>query len=288
MLYGQLDEFRRLSGCDDLLIDGEVHRYGDKKTKWYVLHNLDYAIIGVYADWRDGEIHKWTSGESGRQTFTATERAEMQKKLEESRAKALEEREHTRNKVAEETKLLWDKCKKNGFIHTYLDKKKVKAYGIGWYQADLIIPLQNNDGELRSYQKISSSGTKTLATGGQAEYLFHKIPGSVAGLEKTFICEGYATGATIHEATGATVIIAISAGNIPKVAKYFPGAIVAGDNDQYHPERGNAGAAACKKSGLESILPQFASLDGEPTDFNDLMTREGLYTVKSQLMSAAE
>lgn len=287
MLYGQLDEFRQLSGCDDLIIDGEVHRYGDKKTKWYALHDMGNAFVGVFADWRGGEISKWISSKSG-QTFTKSEMSVLQTKIEESRAKALEEKRRVQNKVADEAKQLWAQCKKDGFVHKYLDDKRVKAHGIGWYRADLIIPLQNHNGELRSYQKISSSGTKFFPEGGQVKGLFHKIKGSAAGLNKTFICEGYATGATIYEATGATVIVALNAGNIPAVAEYFPSAIVACDNDQFKPDVGNAGVEAGKKSGLEFVIPKFVNLTGEPTDFNDLMLHEGLYAVQRQLMTAAE
>ena len=53
------------------------------------------------------------------------------------------------------------------------------------------------------------------------------------------ICEGYATGASIHEATGHAVICAMNSGNLSEVAKaareLWPQReiIVAADDDQF-------------------------------------------------------
>jgi len=53
------------------------------------------------------------------------------------------------------------------------------------------------------------------------------------------VCEGYATGATIHEATGLAVIVAFDAGNLLPVARFFREKkpdwliVIAADNDAW-------------------------------------------------------
>jgi len=47
--------------------------------------------------------------------------------------------------------------------------------------------------------------------------LFHAI--GDATLDELIICEGYATGASLHEATGFQVLCAMSAGNLLPVAQ---------------------------------------------------------------------
>ena len=57
------------------------------------------------------------------------------------------------------------------------------------------------------------------------------------------VAEGYATGATLHEATGLPVAVAFNAGNLEAVAKAYRAAdpsrpiIIAGDNDHQLPMR---------------------------------------------------
>ena len=73
------------------------------------------------------------------------------------------------------------------------------------------------------------------------------------------ICEGYATGATIHEATGLKVLCAMNAGNLPKIArlavKQFPESkiLITADND--HTKDVNTGLIAGKKISEELGLP---------------------------------
>ncbi len=91
------------------------------------------------------------------------------------------------------------------------------------------------------------------------------------------ICEGWATGATLHEVMGDFVLCAMNAGNLAKVAqgarKHFPEAkiIIAADNDRFTP--GNPGLAkaieAARLVQATLIVPEFPE-GAEGTDFNDL------------------
>ena len=108
------------------------------------------------------------------------------------------------------------------------------------------------------------------------------------------VCEGYATGASIHEATGFAVVCAMNCGNLLAVSKAlrekFPQReiIIAADNDQF--TDGNPGVTkameAAKTIHAKIAIPQFADVSTKPTDFNDLHKLEGLDTVKTQIENA--
>ena len=99
------------------------------------------------------------------------------------------------------------------------------------------------------------------------------------------ICEGYATGASLHQATGYPVAVAFDAGNLDKVARalrqQYPAAllVICGDDDRdteartgTNTGRSKATAAAQAIKGL-ALLPEGLPPDG--SDFNDLHAHHG-------------
>ena len=96
----------------------------------------------------------------------------------------------------------------------------------------------------------------------------------------TLLCEGYATGATVHEATGWTVIVAFDCGNLRPVAHHFrtEKMIICGDNDDQTP--GNPGVTKAKE--LASIYHCPAVWPRESnSDFNDI----GLESTAKQIIA---
>ena len=75
----------------------------------------------------------------------------------------------------------------------------------------LIVPLYNARGELRSLQFISIRGTKRYLFGGEKAGCCTKLPTGGASLRFIVICEGWATGASLYEATGLPVLVALDA-----------------------------------------------------------------------------
>jgi len=141
----------------------------------------------------------------------------------------------------------------------------------------LLIPVFNSSQKIISIQTIKPDGGKRFAKGcGVSGGRF-----LINGKGRTFICEGYATGASIHEAIGCTAVICFNSGNLKKVAADYPGAIVAADNDIF--TDGNPGLTAAKKTGLQIVWPVFPTNEGEPKDFNDLHHLLGLKAVKEQI-----
>jgi len=111
------------------------------------------------------------------------------------------------------------------------------------------------------------------------------------------IAEGYATGATVHQATGHPVAVAFDAGNLQPVAEVlraaFPSALLVVCADDDHSTEGNPGltmaASAAHAVGGLLAIPAFPDTR-EPggTDFNDMAQSAGLEAVRLQVAGAAE
>jgi phage/plasmid primase-like uncharacterized protein len=171
----------------------------------------------------------------------------------------------------------------------------------------LLVPLRNIDGKLVSIQWIAPSKVpewgnkdKLLLPGGEKKGCYHQIGEAVEidGMMTVLVFEGYATAASGYEATGIGSFVAFDADNLRHVAKALRAKhpdwriVICGDNDQFKPEIGNPGKdkaiaalAAIGQPGC-AMIPTFASLDGEPTDINDLSVRQGPEVVKSQILAA--
>jgi len=123
--------------------------------------------------------------------------------------------------------------------HPYLKAKGVQAHGIKQQGDDLLVPVRI-DNEITSIQQIGSDGKKQFSSGGKVGGGYFRItPKDVKNIDTVVVCEGYATGASIYEATGYAVAVAFNASNLVKVACILrakvPKAkiIIAADNDTH-------------------------------------------------------
>jgi len=140
----------------------------------------------------------------------------------------------------------------------------------------LIIELQNIDGKLQSAQRIFDDGQKRCWPKLPVAGAFHLI-GPILYSQRLLICEGWATGCTLHEQTGNSVVSAMFAGNLEAVAsairaKYPSLSItICGDDDR--DTDGNPGrtksTAAARAIGAELAFPVFPDGVGG-SDFNDM------------------
>ena len=148
------------------------------------------------------------------------------------------------------------------------------------------------NGKITSLQFINCDGEKRFLSGGEkGGYLIGKIE---AG-KPIYIAEGFATGASIHEATGHAVVVAFDAGNLRKIAdalraKYPDAVIVLCADDDYQTE-GNPGLTkateAARSVGALLAIPDFgANRPDKATDFNDMVSLTGLESVKLAIASA--
>ena len=172
--------------------------------------------------------------------------------------------------------------------HPYLTKKGVKSHGLRVHGDKLIIPAYAPDGSLTTVQTISPDEEKRFLKGGRKQGSCYPIGNITAGCTP-HIVEGYATGASVHEATGQPVVVAFDSGNLLPVAKSisakYPNLklIICGDDDAWR--EGNPGKtaalAAAKAVGGQAVFPDFGHDRVEGwTDFNDLHQAQGLEAVR--------
>src|SRR6185312_9474317 len=89
-------------------------------------------------------------------------------------------------------------------------------------------------------RRFDGERDKSFLAGGRVSGCFYTIADQPD--RPLVICEGYATGASIHEATGFAVVAAISAGNLKTVSSALRSKwpsreiIIAADNDQWTPK----------------------------------------------------
>lgn len=249
----------------DLQDDGKVHRFrieGDKpgsSNGWYVLHSHPVQA-GAFGSWKTGETHTWREATS--KPPTAAERAEMQRHMQAMQQARAAEQELVHLAARERAEKLWRLARPADNSHPYLQRKKVQAFGVRQLRESLLLPLRDSTGALHSLQFIGPEGSKRFLTGGRISGCYFALGRPVDSL---LLCEGFATAAALHQATGRACAVAFNCGNLMAVARAlrlkFPrmGIVVAADNDFATP--GNPGVAKATEAARAVrgfvVLPRF-------------------------------
>lgn len=285
---------------DRFVADGTIQRFPAQDSKrgeldgWAVLHLDGPVPVGVYGSFKGGGWDRKWIPNIGRE-MTMIERMKTDQWLSELRRRREEAKRVAQEDAARRAEDEVGSLADASDDHPYLVSKRVRSYGLKVDSAGrLVIPITSHDGEIQSYQRISHDGTKRFLKGGKIEGGFFEIRGSRSVI---YVCEGYATGASIHEATGCTVLAAFNAGNLVPVARaareMFPAArmYIAADNDQF--TDGNPGVTKAKQAAHEAraevVHPIFGDelLGSKPTDFNDLHVLCGIDQVRKYLGAAS-
>lgn len=149
----------------------------------------------------------------------------------------------------------------------YADRKQILSHGCKINgKGNLVIPLSDRYGKIWNIQEIHADGFKPFLAGGRVSGCFYMI-GQVQD-EHQIICiaEGFATAASIFEATGYTTIVAFNSGNMDKVgieirALHSQARLVYCTDDDSHSVPPDAGLKAANKAvaatGGIVILPAF-------------------------------
>ncbi|MBM7072439.1 hypothetical protein JQC92_10400 [Shewanella sp. 202IG2-18] len=158
----------------------------------------------------------------------------------------------------------------------------------------LVIPLMEENHKLHSLQRISPNGFKCLKKGAQKTGHFFVVGYKpLKNGEPILYAEGYATAASIAEATNRSVVMTVDAGNMPKVAEklkaHYPDGqhLFLADDDRNN--KVNKGVEKARESATLTnghwLTPRFIrdQIEAGMTDFNDLAMSSGLSLVRKQI-----
>ena len=329
---------------DHLEVDGRVHRCRTEddreKRGWYLLHTWrtssgDELIVGSFGRW-SGQDNNSKKIELDRQEFSAEEKAAFKARLVEDRKRAQAQRDAESAKAAMRASSVWSKAlavPPDDYATEYLRKKSVSAHGVRWTPSGaMVVPMMDTKSCIHGLQFIfPSTHERRKKLGRDKEYWptglskvgHYFMIGSPSASSTLLVAEGYATAATLHEATGLAVAVAFDAGNLQSVAKAIKKAyrglnriIICADDDYVqkckacgekttvetetciacgaaHGKENSgvryAAAAALAVGGawIKPIFPEDRQLQ-KITDFNDLalFPGGGLHEVRSQVEAA--
>ena len=279
----------------DVIVPGKLHRFpgvgkrSGNTAGWCML--FDDGLGGCFGDWSSGFTKNWQAKLD--KPFSQPEQAAFMRRVEEAHKHAEAERQQQYAKAAKKATSIWDAATPANDDHPYLVRKGVKAHGARLHQGALVIPVRSG-GELHSLQFIHVDGSKRFLSGGRISSGYFSI-GTLQRADALCIAEGFATGATIHQATGYPVAVAFNAGNLEPVAKAMrhklpdlPIIICADDDADME---GNPGITKAKHAARvvngKVAVPNFG--DQRPagvTDFNDMAALLGLETVTKAIQGA--
>lgn len=311
---------------NEIIPDGKLHRFhvdGDAKGSlngFYCLHfdEKPAGIFGCNKRYGFDKKFQWQSNQKTKE-WTPEERQAYKERVARERAEKDAAEKACHEAAAAAANALWEASAEASDDHPYLKSKGVKAHGLRvgkWEKINkatgevrlitdnaLLVPICDRTRKIHSLQAIFPAKMKSMGdrnkdyqADGAKRGLFHTIgkPLMHDGKPVFVLCEGYATGASIHECTGHLVLVCFDAGNLPVVAQAIYERmkaqekeviiILAADNDRWttHPVENpgvhHARNAAKAVNGL-LVVPDFATLDRNPTDFNDLHLREGVEAV---------
>jgi phage/plasmid primase-like uncharacterized protein len=169
----------------------------------------------------------------------------------------------------------------NGTGNPYLERKKVAPYGTRKEGDNLLVPIFGEDGLIASVQAIppEAGGKKLFHAGAPVAGGTFTLGASADG--PVVVVEGFATGTTVHAATGNTVIVGFSKGALKRTAqiarKRYPTREIIIGADTNGVEAAEEAAAAVKG---RVIVPDLQSAEG--SDFNDQAEHYGLEDVGLQ------
>nr|WP_315115997.1 LPD7 domain-containing protein [uncultured Neisseria sp.] len=278
------------------------------KSTWKSLKPGSFSIGTV---WKLARQNGWQPAKP--YTPPSVEEQARRKAESEARRQAAEqERQQTQQRVKGTAQKIWNSSRPASLSHPYLAAKGITNPDAiaGLRQNEykdndnLIIPVLYEN-EIVNLQSINQDGGKRFLAGGQVQGAYAFI-GKAEDVEKVglVMAEGYATAASIYEATGKPVIIAFDAGNMVAVAERLAQklpqnvpVVIAVDNDASQTGIKKARqAAALLGDRATAIQPEFSmtliqqyqkgkGVDEKgrpplPSDFNDLHQLAGLEAVR--------
>ncbi|MBM7073963.1 hypothetical protein JQC92_18305 [Shewanella sp. 202IG2-18] len=281
------------------IFDGQKHRVAtqdDKrgqKSAVYCAYS-DGHPAGWYQDHRThSEPKKWAASftQSDPQAKLHIKAHQINRKIQRGIATA-KRYQHYANRCSQAFQLM----PPANINHPYLMKKDVQVFPdvMQDKKGRLVIPLMDENHKVHSLQRISPNGFKCLKKGAQKTGHFFVVGYKpLKDGEPILYAEGYATAASIAQATNRSVVMTVDAGNMPKVAEKlkarYPTShhLFLADDDRNNKvnkglEKAQQAANITRGSWLSPNFMQ-EQIEVGLTDFNDLHMSSGLGVVQRQI-----
>lgn len=285
------------------LRDGRKHRIqveGDRKANSEYKLYPDEPPAGWFRCYkRLPDAISWSAKSDSWKSLSHEEREEFKRRARERRRAEDAARAVKQAQAADRAEKHNQSLREADPGHPYLVRKGVQAYrGLKQLGSRLFVPLRGQDGKICGGQFITPAGEKRFIVGMKAEGAYFPIGDKP---DRTIVvAEGYATAATIHEATGLPVAVALDCGNLKRVAEMLRGKlgpkmeiVLAADDDRAalkpiaNPGLTRAVAAAEAVQGAVAV-PPWPRDHEKGGDFNDLAQQPGGMTqVRRTILSAA-
>lgn len=252
--------------------DGRLHRVraqGDgpgQRSVWYVLHPGP-PMVGAYGNWKTGANEHWRSGDDAALSAQELDRLREAMRCAQRRQQAERARRQAAARQVAVTR--WQRASRADAGHPYLAAKAIAAHGLRQLNDVLFVPMRDGQGRLWSLQSIDPEGNKRFLAGGRKQGLYYAIGREVSDV--VCVAEGFATAASVFEATGYPTAVAFDAGNLEPVARElrdkFPHALIVlcADDDAataltrgVNPGLANAQRAAQAVGGVVAMPPRAA------------------------------
>ncbi len=287
------------------VMDGNIHRVpveGGKRG----------AKDGAYCGYADGRPNGWyqnyKTGVKGKwlatgHVLTEAARTALRQQSAEYLAAAEAERQATQEKAMKRAYAKWVNAEPvQGQDHPYLTRKGIDACSLRQDKhGNLVVPGYDLEtGRLQTVEYINKEGGKWYEKGCPKKGAMCILPDQAAlkDSEVVLMTEGYATGASVHLATGLPVAVAFDANNLKDAAMTIKRACpnvritICADNDARLPDARNVGLAKAKEAATAVPGCKFVTANFSPdeqkkglTDFNDLHQARGLDAVKKSIMA---
>ena len=306
---------------------------GREKRGWFQLYELPRAdgsgllIVGSFGCFWGAEnvVQKVELPSKERKAMSSEQLDALKARIAADKKKAEAEAQRRADEAARHADYAWRKCAEGSRDQSeYLKRKGIETHG-GRFSpgGNFVIPMQDTERRTYGLQVIypqkKNGRDKDFWPAGLAKkgnfFLIGGIPDRLL-----LIAEGFATAASLHQATNLPVAVAFDAGNLLPVAKSLrtkykrAKILICADDDylrkckgcgKYHlsseivcphclltdESRKNEGVTAARNAALavegEVVFPGFTDerpTDTKgPTDFNDLHLLEGLHLVTAQV-----
>ena len=286
------------------VMDGRLHHVPTLGAKSksdnagvYVGH-LDGGVpAGWFNNYRTdplGEGRKWKAT-GFKETRSPAEIHRSREDAERRRVQEEQKRAEQEERIARWAERKWNRSEP-ATTHPYLERKGVGAHGLRIDSKNrLVLPMRDLDGKIWSLQTISADGEKHYTSGGRKKGL-HAMVGAYDPARPLVFAEGFATAASVHQATGHPVAVVFDSGSLKPVAEAYRARnvgqtlIFAADNDHHLALKQSPSGRELPNVGLEKAEEAALAVSGavaipaferanRGTDWNDYAAQHGLSAV---------